>query len=183
MKKDCWAAGGGASQQKGGKGKGSGGSPKKKDANSWEENKEDAQKGEASGLELCALGDFAQREKEKRSRSISTKKSLRSEDQDDPRWLKCNLDTGASVSAFPRKFRPDGQKFSGQFKTASGQMINNYGPVVVEGIDEKGVKRRVTGSATDVHKVLISAAKLYTTKATVRGLVREEVISFQTITR
>ena len=49
----------------------------------------------------------------------------------------------------------------GTFKTASGELINNYGPVKIGGYDMNGVKRIVNGSATDVHKVLISAGKLH----------------------
>ena len=75
-------------------------------------------------------------------------------------WLKCNFDTGASITAVPRKYHENPQEKSNSFKTASGELIRKYGPVGVVGYDVGGVKRSINGNATDVRKVLVSAGKL-----------------------
>ena len=76
-------------------------------------------------------------------------------------WLKCNFDTGASITAVPKKYHENLQEQSNLFKTASGELIRNYGPVGVVGYDVGGVKRSINGNATDVRKVLVSAGKLH----------------------
>ena len=158
MKKDCWAKGGGASSSsaptspKGGKGG-------KREAASLEQ-PGDEPEGEANGLDLCALSSTAR---------VSTTTSFakrvaikRRELGGEINLLKCNFDTGASVTAIPKRYKREGTGGGkGTFKTASGELINNYGPVKIGGYDMNGVKRMVNGNATDVHKVLISAGRLH----------------------
>ena len=75
-------------------------------------------------------------------------------------WLKCNFDTGASITAVPKKYHENLQEKSNSF-AASGELIRNYGPVGVVGYDVGGVKRSINGNATDVHKVLVSVGQLH----------------------
>ena len=81
--------------------------------------------------------------------------------EEHPGWIKCNLDTGASVTAIPVEYKPHAELTSDSFKTASGELIMDYGKVKLEGRDERGVKRVLNGNATEVHKILVSAAKLH----------------------
>ena len=60
-----------------------------------------------------------------------------------------------------KKYHDNPQEKSNSFKTASGELIRNYGPVGVVGYDVGGVKRSINGNATDVRKVLVSAGKLH----------------------
>ena len=53
-------------------------------------------------------------------------------------WIKCNLDTGASISAFPRKYKPQAAPSeAGGFRTASGELIKDYGKIRLRAWDEK----------------------------------------------
>ena len=76
-------------------------------------------------------------------------------------WIKCNFDTGASVTAFPKKYSANQSPTATSFKTASGEMIPSYGAMKISGKDERGVRRVLNGSATEVQKVLVSASKLH----------------------
>ena len=93
------------------------------------------------------------------ARSTARSSTYRSEDGE---WLKLNLDTGASVTAIPRKYCAGAvpQDTKG-FKTASGEVIANYGKYFIEGVDQCGTLRKVNGQVTDVQKILVSASKLH----------------------
>ena len=79
----------------------------------------------------------------------------------DPGWLKCNLDTGASLTVFPRKVfeetEPDGMRL----KTASGEVVSGYGPGIIHGRDTTGMMRKLNGTIADVRKILVSAAAMH----------------------
>ena len=76
-------------------------------------------------------------------------------------WIRCNLDTGASISAFSRKFKPQAVATDSKgFRTASGELIQDYGKIRLRAWDEKGNIRLLGGQVTDVKKILISAAKI-----------------------
>ena len=79
----------------------------------------------------------------------------------DPEWVRCNLDTGASLTVFPKKMFEVGEEETMKLKTASGEVINAYGNAVLRGEDTKGVMRKLNGQVADVHKVLASAAKMH----------------------
>ena len=132
MKKDCWAKGGGASSSsaptspKGGKGG-------KREASSLEQ-PGDEPEGEANGLDLCALSSTARMST---TTSFAKRVALkRRELGGEINLLKCNFDTGASVTAIPKRYkREETGVGKGTFKTASGELINNYGPVKIGGYD------------------------------------------------
>ena len=48
-----------------------------------------------------------------------------------------------------------------RLKTASGEIVNGYGAGVIYGKDATGMMRRLNGEIADVHKVLVSAAKMH----------------------
>ena len=80
-----------------------------------------------------------------------------------PRWTQFNFDTGAAVSAIPRKIVDEEQKLptTGQwYRTASGERIEDYGERTLCGQDEQDVYWRLKGRVSDVHKCLVSAAKM-----------------------
>jgi len=72
-------------------------------------------------------------------------------------WSKYNWDTGAGVTAFV-KGKGATKAVNSTYRTASGQMIDDFGPEVHRGTDEKEVHRVLRGRATEVHKNLVSAA-------------------------
>jgi hypothetical protein len=106
-------------------------------------------------------------ETEERSRSRASHSPVMSEasslDDLDPGWIRCNLDTGASVTVFPKKmFEEDTLEEDGmKLKTASGEVINGYGETTLHGRDTEGVIRKLKGKVSDVHKVLVSASKMH----------------------
>ena len=80
----------------------------------------------------------------------------------DEGWIKCNLDTGASVTVFPRRmFNNVDEPNDVRLKTASGEIIRGYGTTSLRGKDEKGIGRKLTGQVTEVHKILVSAGALH----------------------
>ena len=68
-------------------------------------------------------------------------------------WQKFNYDTGAGITALPPKFAVEA---TGQtehyYKTASGELIPDYGTTKLRGIDENGIARTLRGRVTEVHK-------------------------------
>ena len=106
-------------------------------------------------------------ETDERSRSRASHSPVMSEasslDDLDPGWIRCNLDTGASVTVFPKKmFEEDTLEEDGmKLKTASGEVINGYGETTLHGRDTEGVIRKLKGKVSDVHKVLVSASKMH----------------------
>lgn len=144
---DCWRKvsetnKGGEGKTKGGKGKGKG---KGRDTNALEDTTAAAEAPAAGAidfgsLDVCGL----------------------CQDNCGVEWLKCNFDTGAAITAIPKQLAPDGGKPSeATYKTASGEMIHDYGSVAITGEDEHGQQRRLKGHATDVHKILISASAVH----------------------
>ena len=173
-RRDCWSK---PQHSSGGKGKGRG-----KEANSLDGNQpEQEPQKEANGLEICAISAMTEDEGNSRSRSptpgsedwSTVSRRVRSYagseesavingfNEEHPGWVKCNLDTGASVTAIPKEFKPNGVPGQEAYKTASGELIHNYGKVRIRGTDEGGVMRILNGNATDVQKVLVSASKLH----------------------
>ena len=74
--------------------------------------------------------------------------------------MKLNYDTGAAVTAFPRSMAPDAMGNGQLYRTATGELTEDAGALRVTGETEAGELRRITGRVTDVHKVLVSAAKV-----------------------
>ena len=75
-------------------------------------------------------------------------------------WIRMNLDSGAAVSAFPRRMAPPGAKGNGTaYRTASGELIKDEGSMRVRAEDERGFLRSLTGRVADVHKPLVSQAR------------------------
>ena len=68
----------------------------------------------------------------------------------DPEWVRCNLDTGASLTVFPKKMFNVGEEETMKLKTASGEVINAYGNAVLRGEDTKGAMRKLNGQVADV---------------------------------
>ena len=87
--------------------------------------------------------------------------SIASTQELDPGWVRCNLDTGASLTVFPKRMFDVGEDETLKLKTASGEVINGYGNAALRGEDVKGVMRKLNGQVADVHKVLVSAAKMH----------------------
>ena len=79
-------------------------------------------------------------------------------------WLKLNFDTGAAATTFPKTFVDNvGEaNIEKSYKTASGEIIYDYGGVGVTGYDENGTRRRLTGRLADVHKPLVSGHQICT---------------------
>ena len=79
-------------------------------------------------------------------------------------WIKMNYDSGAATTAFPIALAGEiGLKKRGEFIVASGQGIPDYGRVRLNTIDENETPRRISGSVTEVHKPLGSAAEMSAT--------------------
>ena len=79
----------------------------------------------------------------------------------EPNWICCNLDTGASVTVFPKKMLRDLQPGTLRLRTASGEVVQDYGKATIRGSDTTGMRRKLNGSVADVHKVLISAGQMH----------------------
>ena len=81
----------------------------------------------------------------------------------EPGWIRCNLDTGASMTVFPKKMFEDDtlQEDGTRLRTASGEVIYGYGETTLHGQDTEGVTRKLRGRVADVHKVLVSASKMH----------------------
>jgi hypothetical protein len=90
-----------------------------------------------AAMELCAL-------------DLST-----FEDQKTEGWTRYNWDTGAAVTAL----KTHGGYSTGQsYRTASGELVEDRGPLRHRGADERGQLRSLNGRGVDVHKNLVSAA-------------------------
>ena len=75
------------------------------------------------------------------------------------RCVKCNLDTGAAITAIPcgladglKRTEPNG----GWYKTASGEVVPDEGGARLIGFDDHGVRRGMHGRVAPVHKPLVS---------------------------
>lgn len=77
------------------------------------------------------------------------------------RWVCFNYDSGAAIAAFPESFAPEGGRGNGQnYKTASGELLQDQGAVRISAYDERGRARGLTGRVMKVHKPLISASQV-----------------------
>lgn len=79
----------------------------------------------------------------------------------EPNWICCNLDTGASVTVFPKRLFDNLEPTSMRLRTASGEVVQGYGKAAIRGEDTTGIKRKLNGNVADVHKVLISAGQMH----------------------
>eukprot|EP00435_Cladocopium_sp_Y103_P070140 s53_g34.t1 len=79
----------------------------------------------------------------------------------EPHWICCNLDTGASVTVFPKRLFDNLEPTSMRLRTASGEVVQGYGRAAIRGEDTTGMKRKLNGNVADVHKVLISAGQMH----------------------
>ena len=76
------------------------------------------------------------------------------------RWCRCNLDTGAAVTVFPKGLTSsDGKDGVYAFKTASGEVVDDHGGGALTGRGEDGAPRRLRGRIADVHKPLVAASQ------------------------
>eukprot|EP00435_Cladocopium_sp_Y103_P054329 s305_g17.t1 len=80
---------------------------------------------------------------------------------EEPKWIKCNLDTGASLTVFPKDMFENLEPVGMRLRTASGEIVNGYGRASIRGEDVMGTMRKLTGNVADVHKPLISAAAMH----------------------
>ena len=79
-------------------------------------------------------------------------------------WTKLvvNFDTGAAVTAVPKTLadqglvQSDGNMDTRCYKTASGEILEDGGGVVVKGLSEEGFKRSLNGRLVGVHRMLAS---------------------------
>ena len=79
----------------------------------------------------------------------------------EPTWICCNLDTGASVTVFPKAMFEDMDPVGLRLKTASGEVVQSYGNGYLRGEDTRGIVRKLNGQVADVHKVLVSAGQMH----------------------
>ena len=110
---------------------------------------------EQACLDLTTLEIVLQEKAEKMELSLAT--FMQKPDE----WIKINFDSGAAVSALPKKFAPgSGLSSNGRcYKTASGDLIQDAGAIKFSGEDENGNKRGVKGRLMDVHTPLVSASE------------------------
>ena len=76
-------------------------------------------------------------------------------------WVRFNYDSGAAATALPIEMAqgiPLTQ--AGEFMTANGAVIPNYGRVKLDTVDEDWNMRAVRGAVTEVHKPLCSASEM-----------------------
>ena len=81
-------------------------------------------------------------------------------------WTKLvvNFDTGAAITAVPKELedkgllKSDKDTMSRSYKTASGELLEDEGGVVVQGYDSKGYGRSVEGRLVNVHRMLASGS-------------------------
>ena len=81
-------------------------------------------------------------------------------------WTKLvvNFDTGAAITAVPQHLvekgllRSDRKSSSTSYKTASGELLEDQGGVLVEGYDQHCRGRSIQGRLVDVHRTLVSGA-------------------------
>ena len=80
------------------------------------------------------------------------------------KWTKLvvNFDTGAAITAVPRSFAEEGlvqgdrDASSTSYKTASGELLEDEGGVLVKGYDHQGRGRSIRGRLVNVHRTLAS---------------------------
>ena len=76
-------------------------------------------------------------------------------------WVRVNLDSGASVTTFPKAWSSEELAGSGSsYKTASGELIEDRGGAKLCGRTEHGEAVHLEGRFVDVHKTLASAARV-----------------------
>jgi hypothetical protein len=166
--KDCWSkssGGQGAGKGKDAKGKGKG---KSKDANAVDAVGASQPEPEAGSLDLCSILDTLNASA---TDSLGEVNSLEANSLDDE-WLKLNYDTGAAMTAFPLEVAEGKNlKDTGEhFKTASGQLISDKGPVTIKGKDAQGNVRKMKGRVTEVHKALVAASQIHQSQDVWLGL-------------
>jgi hypothetical protein len=75
------------------------------------------------------------------------------------RWQKFNWDSGAAQTVLPKEFAPEARPTGRKYKTASAELIEDYGELVLTGMNEKNALSRVRGRLAEVHKPLVAASK------------------------
>jgi hypothetical protein len=77
-------------------------------------------------------------------------------------WLRFTYDTGAAVTAFPLDSpgKHTDPNPNATYRTASGEIIEDAGGLIVQGESEHGEAIRLKGRKADVHKVLVSSAQV-----------------------
>lgn len=98
---------------------------------------------------------------------------------EEPNWIKCSLDTGASVTVFPKAMFENLEPVGMRLRTASGEIVSGYGQASIRGEDVTGTMRKLNGNVADVHKTLISTQLRCTRKATRLGGKKVEGRSFR----
>ena len=174
-KAECWSAQGKGKGQKGGGGKGNNNknSANALDLPEPEPRPGDANGLELCALEVCTLEEARERSSvrsesqrastlrsESHRASTRTRSSRRrtessaadrsassveSSDSVEKPWLKCNLDTGTSVTVFPKDMFEAGEPNDMRLKTASGEVVKAYGKATVHGKDTRGLMRKLNG--------------------------------------
>ena len=77
----------------------------------------------------------------------------------DGRWQKFCWDSGAAQTVLPRNFAPDVEATGRKYKTASSELIDDFGQMTLLGSDERDQLRRLKGRVSEVHKPLVAASK------------------------
>jgi hypothetical protein len=73
-------------------------------------------------------------------------------------WQQFNVDSGAAVSLFPKKFALTEGPTGRSYKTASAEVIPDYGKVTLQGRDQNHQLVELTSRVTEVHKPLLAAS-------------------------
>lgn len=86
-------------------------------------------------------------------------------EHDGEKWIRFNYDSGAALTALPVALA-EGLPLDkvGEFITASGDAIPNYGRVKFDAMDEDANVRAVRGSVSQVHKPLCAAGEMSRTQ-------------------
>ena len=79
---------------------------------------------------------------------------------DESEWMKVNFDTGAAVTAIGKKYATGESGNGVNYRTATGEYVEDQGPAIIAGTDEYGIVRRLRGRAVEVHKTLACASQL-----------------------
>ena len=77
------------------------------------------------------------------------------------KWLRCNYDTGAAKTALPEAEDKPSVETGKYYRTASGEVIPDFGKGTLCGTDESGRFLRLNGQVTKVHKILVSASAVH----------------------
>ena len=72
-------------------------------------------------------------------------------------------DTGAACTAFPADFPgvKTPPEANASYRTASGELLADSGGLTLTGVTEYGERVRLAGRCTEVHKPLVSAARVH----------------------